>query len=309
MKVVLASDLEGVSCVDDWRSLNPWNPQPHLMARRHLTEDVNAAIRGLRRAGATDVLVIDGHMHGDPPSLLEDELVGGELVPRGPSAYEVIDGDTAAVALVGYHAMAGTPDGYLSHTVSPVTAIQINGRWIGETGLTASRAGRFGVPVVLVTGDAALAREAEALLPGIESAVVKTASSRTAVTCLSRQDASRRLKAAAEAGLRRRDRCAPFSVAAPVIIDVHLASATLATIGSMIPCSQRVAERVLRYEAQNLGQAVQFFISVYWLVTRPMLQETIAIYERQPALAACARERTDVFWTQIAEQPIDIRLD
>src|SRR4029453_5880444 len=71
-----------------------------------------------------------------------------------------------ACLLVGMHAMAGTPDGVLSHTVSgrEWRSLRFNGVLVGETGINAALCGTWDCPVVLVTGDEATGREAEALL-------------------------------------------------------------------------------------------------------------------------------------------------
>ena len=55
------------------------------------------------------------------------------------------------------HAMAGTPDGVLSHTVSGQAwqNLRFNGTLVGETGINAALCGHWGCPVLLVTGDRA----------------------------------------------------------------------------------------------------------------------------------------------------------
>ena len=60
------------------------------------------------------------------------------------------------------HAMAGTPDGVLSHTVSGQAwqNLKFNGTLVGETGINAALCGHWGCPVLLVTGDRATCREA-----------------------------------------------------------------------------------------------------------------------------------------------------
>ena len=59
------------------------------------------------------------------------------------------------------HAMAGTPDGVLSHTVSGQAwqNLWFNGTLVGETGINAALCGHWGCPVLLVTGDRATCRE------------------------------------------------------------------------------------------------------------------------------------------------------
>src|SRR5690242_20074773 len=64
------------------------------------------------------------------------------------------------------HAMAGTADGVLNHTVSGQQwqNLWFNGTRVGETGINAALCGTFGCPVLLVTGDEATCQEARALL-------------------------------------------------------------------------------------------------------------------------------------------------
>ena len=68
--------------------------------------------------------------------------------------------------LVGYHAMAHTPDGVLCHTQSSRADSRYwyNDREFGEIGQEAMVFGHFDIPIVLVTGDEAACREAREFL-------------------------------------------------------------------------------------------------------------------------------------------------
>lgn len=67
---------------------------------------------------------------------------------------------------VGYHAMAGTMNGVLEHTMSSEQYFRVtaNGRPIGELAIDAGIAGLSGVPAALVTGDDKMCAEGAALL-------------------------------------------------------------------------------------------------------------------------------------------------
>src|SRR5438309_7255 len=89
---------------------------------------------------------------------------------------ELLEQGCDAALLVGTHAMAGTPDGVLSHTVSSQAwqALRFNGTLVGETGINAALCGNWGVPVLLVTGDRAVCREGTGLLgDGLTTVEVK----------------------------------------------------------------------------------------------------------------------------------------
>ena len=80
------------------------------------------------------------------------------------------------------HAMAGTPDGVLNHTVSGQVwqNLWFNGTLVGETGINAALCGQWGCPVLLVTGDEASCREGKALLGGgLTTVAVKRGLSQT----------------------------------------------------------------------------------------------------------------------------------
>ena len=75
------------------------------------------------------------------------------------------DGCDAAL-FVGAHAMAGTPDGILCHTVSSQAwyNARINDTLVGESGIVAAICRRFQRPCVFVSGDEATCREVRALI-------------------------------------------------------------------------------------------------------------------------------------------------
>src|SRR5438309_3104544 len=89
---------------------------------------------------------------------------------------EFLEQGCDAALFVGMHAMAGTRDGVLNHTVSGQVwqNLWFNGVLVGETGINAALCGTWGCPVLLVTGDEASCREGTALLgEGLTTVAVK----------------------------------------------------------------------------------------------------------------------------------------
>ena len=81
MKVYISADIEGVTGVVTWGQCGAPNSQHYdwAFARRMMTHDVNAAIRGARAGGATEIVVKDSH--NVSLNLLIDELEPGvELI-------------------------------------------------------------------------------------------------------------------------------------------------------------------------------------------------------------------------------------
>ena len=173
MKIYMMTDLEGVAGVlnrNDWVHLgSPYYEKAKML----LTKEVNAAAEGFFNAGATGILVSDGHGAGGiQPELLDKRL----LLMRGyPTGYPCgLTAEYDCVAWIGQHAKAGTPYAHIPHTGNHhVIDLSINGISLGELGELAMSADVLGVKPILASGDKAMCLEAQALLPGIETVSVK----------------------------------------------------------------------------------------------------------------------------------------
>jgi D-amino peptidase len=150
--------------------------------RKLYTEDINAAVRGAKAAGATEIVVVDCHGAGE--GFTFNSLIPEELDPacefvvqeRWTGYTAFLEQGCDAALFVGMHAMAGTRDGVLNHTVSSTDwhNLWFNGTRVGETGINAALCGTWGCPVLLVTGDDATCREATELIgDGLTTVSVK----------------------------------------------------------------------------------------------------------------------------------------
>jgi D-amino peptidase len=163
--------MEGVAGIVRGTQTNAGEPL-YEEGRKLYTEEINAAVRGAKKAGAKEIVVMDHHGAGQAysfNSLIPDLLDPAceYVVQSSWTEYtEFLEEGCDACLLVGMHAMAGTPDGVLSHTVSgrEWRSLRFNGVLVGETGINAALCGNWNCPVVLVTGDEATCREATALL-------------------------------------------------------------------------------------------------------------------------------------------------
>lgn len=173
MRVYISTDIEGVTGLVSWSQCGKPLSQHYdwKFAREMYTHDVNAAIRGARAAGATEVVVKDSH--NTNKNLLISELEPGTELISGYGAgmngmMEGIDESFDAAMLVGYHAMAGTAGGLLEHALAGgLHRFWINGEEAGEIAASAGVAGAYGVPLVFISSDQAGCDEAKALLPSI----------------------------------------------------------------------------------------------------------------------------------------------
>jgi len=171
VRVHVISDMEGVAGIVKWQQTTG-GEKPYDEGRVLYTEEINAAVRGAKAAGATEIVVMDCHGAGGAydfnslvPELLDPACE--YVVQQEWTEYTAfLESGCDAALFVGMHAMAGTADGVLSHTVSGQAwqNLRFNGRLVGETGINAALCGNWGVPVLLVTGDRAVCTEARELL-------------------------------------------------------------------------------------------------------------------------------------------------
>lgn len=177
MKVYIMTDLEGVAGVASFDHWTSPGKRYYETARKLLTLEVNAAVEGLAAAGASEIVVADGH-GGMGSGGVNIELLdrrAGYLRGWPPGPWPLgLDGSYDALCFVGQHARSGSERAHLAHTQGfRYLDLSVNGVSIGEFGQLAMCASELGVPAVFASGDAALCREAEALVPGIVAVAVK----------------------------------------------------------------------------------------------------------------------------------------
>lgn len=175
MKIYISADMEGLTGVTLFKEIKEGEDDfPRF--RKIMTEEVNAAVRGALGTGAEEILVNDSHA-GMRNLLLEDlhpeaRLISGNV--KGRSMMEGLDESFDAVFCLGYHAMSGTENAVRAHTYSDeVFSLKINEKEVGELGMNSYYAGSLGVPVIMVSGDDKLGKEALSLLGNVKTAEVK----------------------------------------------------------------------------------------------------------------------------------------
>ena len=236
MKVFVVSDMEGVSGIVKWEQTTGGDPM-YEEGRRLYTEEINAAVRGAKAAGATEIVVMDCHGAGGAwsfnsliPELLDPacEFVVQEHWTEYTGFLE--QGCDAAL-FVGMHAMAGAEHGVMNHTVSGQRWLNLyfNGTLVGETGINAALCGTWNCPVLLVTGDQAVCDEATALLgAGLTTVAVKRGLGRFSARQIAPQRARELIEDAARRALADLTAVAPYDPGRPCEIRVEL-TATNAT--------------------------------------------------------------------------------
>ncbi|MGH7608425.1 MAG: M55 family metallopeptidase [Candidatus Dormibacteria bacterium] len=234
--MVASCDMEGVAGIADWEQVSP-GPAGEL-GRRLLLAEVNAAIDGALAGGATGFLVNDAHgsMQNLAPQHLhgEAEYCSGRHKPL--YMMEGLDPSFGVAFFLGYHGASDGPPSVLSHTYNPaaIMGVSLSGRLVGESGINALVAQQQRVPVALISGDQHTAKQAEAVLPGVEAVVVKESVTRFAARSLHPAVARRLIAQAAKRSLGRLEALPPPAIPAPVSLRVRLRHADLADLATRV---------------------------------------------------------------------------
>jgi D-amino peptidase len=261
LKVFISVDFEGVCGVINWDETSEGGPD-YGMFRGLMTQEANAAIAGAAAAGATEILVRDAHGSGrnilpellDPRARLLRDWTYGPL-----SMMEGLDKTFDAVIFIGYHARAGTPDAVLDHTMTrKLLDVSINGKPMPEAGINGLMAGYFGVPVVLLSGDQAIARQVKELFGDIETVVVKEAVASAAIM-LHPSKAREMIQARTTAALKRLKDFKPLKYSAPYALDVSFVEEADAQKASWIPGAVRKDEHTVSFKADDLMDLMKLF--------------------------------------------------
>jgi D-amino peptidase len=176
VRLLLQTDMEGVSRITSYREILPHYDEYWEIGRGRLTDDVLAAVQGLLDGGATEVVVDDQHL-GRPENIIWDNLPSRASRLASSVIYQQLrEGAFDAVFQVGRHARWGTNDAFVAHTQMPGISLAIDDRLITECHICALRAG---APVLGITGDDRLGPQVDGVISGTPFLPVKQSRSLT----------------------------------------------------------------------------------------------------------------------------------
>ncbi len=180
MKIYIFCDMEGISgiCGSPMVSSGDGGAE-YQRGRKYMTSEINNCVKACFDAGADEVVVRDGHGGGN--NVLWSEIEHDIEIVQGSTPYVRFAGLDGAdgVILLGYHAMAGTPQAHLEHTYTSkqIQNMWLNGEKAGEFAIDTAIAGEHGVPVIMTSGCDKLCAEAKAFLPQVVTCQVKRSTS------------------------------------------------------------------------------------------------------------------------------------
>ena len=257
MKVFIFTDQEGVSGVDDVAQMASENEEVYRQTREKLMMDLNAAVEGAFEGGADHVTAWDGHggrrMQNFIPDMLDKRC---EAIDRTKEDCIGPDETFDAAFAVGYHAMAGTLNGFLDHTQSGKTIFnwRINGRRVGELVQDALTASAAGVPLVMGAGDEAACAEARAFFGPIETAAVKQGVGRSKAIAYPPDVAHGRIREAARRAMDLVGKVEPIRPILPMEVKIEFTRTDYCDARAGGPGVERLDARTIRWVTSDLKE-------------------------------------------------------
>ncbi|MEU8125311.1 M55 family metallopeptidase [Spirillospora sp. NPDC049024] len=281
MRVYVSADMEGVAGVVNLDQ-TVRGGHGYALAQGLMTAEVNAAIAGAFDAGATSVTVNDAH--GTMDNLVPDELdprarlLSGLAKPSSMMAGLTPDCDLAI--FIGYHAAAGT-DGVLAHSFSShFHRLRLGGRLMSEADVNAIYAASLGVPVGLVSGDAALCRDLSPGMPAASMVSVKEAAGWSAADSLHPTRACDLIREGAASAVEAAGSLIVADIPPELTLEVDMAMPTAADLAAQIPGSERVSPSTVRHTVAT-PREVLGLISVWSRLAADAARERAGLIQRR----------------------------
>ena len=268
LKIYISADMEGVVGVVTADQLGPQGFE-YARFREFMTAEVRTAAEAAFEAGATEVVISDSHGNGE--NLLIEKLPKNVTIvrswPRPLMMMQGIDETFDGAIFIGYHSSTTNSNGVRAHTISSarLADVRLNGTSMPEAGINAAIAGKFNVPVIMISGDDAIVKEATDLLGNIEGATVKWAVSFHAAKTLTPEMAYDLIREKTKAAIARIKEFKPYKMKEPVQLDVRFKAYRPSELLSYLPIVQRTDSHSIRFVGKDIIEVSKFleFITNY----------------------------------------------
>ncbi len=275
-RVLIIADMEGVTGLERYEQCVRRHPE-YAEGVRLLCREIDVIADSALSSGARTVSVID--WHGGGGNIDRDQLdarvdvVAEDLAP----GYDL-------AMLIGFHPMAGDPNGFISHTMRQGLAVEASDRQIGELSLLSWWLGEHGVPVGLISGDRAATAEADRLLPDTPCHTVKRAESWGRASCVPAEQSYEALRTRVARVLEQRERWTVYRPPAPVRFQLKLRDPN--PIPGLIPWLNEDADGWLAGEVPHARDLIDLIDVVSALINLQHRNEFIEALAEDPALRA-----------------------
>jgi len=263
MKIFISVDMEGIGGIGT-SAMTSTGGKDYETGRKLMTNEVNAVVSAILESGPATILVNDSH--GDMQNLLHTQLdprveyIQSNIKPLG--MVQGLDATFDGVIFIGYHAMAGTENGFLAHTGSSVVkGLWLNGVEVGEGGLNTYFANALGVPVILASGDRSFSEEIKKLTT-TRTVITKEAIGASAAKLIHPDVVIKDLQAQTKAALKEIKKAKPLTQD-PIEFKLKVDVPTRADVAMSIPGMKRVDGYTVSYQAKNMEEAYKLIRVIY----------------------------------------------
>ena len=302
IKVMVLYDMEGTSGATDFKHTTFAHVPEYTEGRTSLTADVNAAIAGLKAAGATEIVVVDGHGSGNTnePDVFEGQLLAPARMIARAAPFDIYmdsyDHSFDAIVAVAMHPGAGNQVGFLSHTYTfEDVDYRVNGVPFNESMILAAGAARLKIPLIMVSGDDQLEKEIRRNMPWVRTAATKHAVDRSKAEALPRQEASQRIETAAREALNDLASAKLPDWPGPFRFALTFQDEGQARLAALVPGAETLADaRTVQIRANDFEEGYRLslrLISMAGLVARA--DSLQSVLSAQPNMAALRTGMTD----------------
>jgi len=264
VKIFISVDMEGIGGIGTSAMVSS-SGKDYATGRKLMTDEVNAVVNAIFQTGPATVLVNDSH--GDMQNLLHTELdprveyIQSNIKPLG--MVQGLDSSFDGVIFIGYHAKAGSENGFLAHTGSSVVkGLWINGTEVGEGGLNTFFAGSIGVPVILASGDKTFSEEIKKLT-ATRTVITKEAIGASAAKLLHPDVVKKELQTQTIAAIKDLKNAKVLTIKNPIEFVLKVDTPTRADVAMGIPGMKRVDGYTISYQAKNMDEAYRLIRIVY----------------------------------------------
>jgi len=262
-KIFISADIEGIAHVV--KSAFGPGDYGYERARILMTEEVNAAIAGCLEGGAGEILVADSH--GNCMNIIPEKLhEAAELVRSFPRPLDMMDGIDETydgVIFIGYHAKAGTPQANIAHTMfGSLTDLSLNGLSVSEALFNAAVAGEYGVPVIMVSGDQHVVREAKKSFGSVETVVTKESRGYVSARSPHPKKVRMKLKERCKLAVQKINIFEPFRIQPPIKMEITFKNTHSAEALCYFPWFKRVEGNTVAVEVKNMKEAAGVIVGL-----------------------------------------------
>lgn len=263
MRIMLSVDMEGLPDIFYTDASDAVRGGYFSESRKLMTRLAVSLSNALHSAGCQEIVIADAHgsmtnlIYSDMPEFVTLAKGGIKPLDMVPEVEGRIDG----LAMLGFHAAAGTPYASFDHTYdgSSFHRVLVNGEAASEFYLCGMVMGERGIPVILVAGDDKLKEEVIRRAPWAEYIVLKhstgywssyyTAVSNieaqftaSAKNCISRLKNGKGRDAIMKPGRK------------PAEFRFEMKRSVYADVGELLPGTRRLDGYTLSYSAESISE-------------------------------------------------------